>query len=172
MFRLENPIKEWWKCKKVFKVPKLRFSTYKDESDKWYYGWFSRRFFGIWSFGLDYKLKYDEPRFNDNPKIVVKIFNRILMIDFTAPDGISDMLYYEGVLWYAYKGKNIKRTFFNNIWHGRLDDAQPSRLTIVPFLRDKYKIECLEADVMNLYTCYAKAKEKLKSQSNNSEVSH
>lgn len=172
MFRLENPIKEWLKCWRVFKAPRLKFYAYRDDTDKWYYGWFSRRFFGIWSFGLEYKFKYDEPRHEDNPKIIIKIFNRIFRIDFVSPDETNDLMYYEAILWYVYKGKNIKQAYFNNIWHNRLDDPHPSRLTIVPFLRDRYKIECLEADVTNLYNYYVKAKEKLKSQSNNSKVSH
>ena len=172
MIRLENPIKEWLKCWRVFKAPSLKFYSYRDKSDKWYYGWFSRRLFGLWSFGLDYKFKYDEPRYTDNPKIIIKILNRIFKIDFVAPVLNEELLYYEAILWYVYKGKNIKQAYFNNIWHNRLDDEHPNRLTIAPFLRDRYKIECLEADLKNSYKNYVELSEKSKSQSNNSKVSH
>ena len=172
MVILENPIKEWLKCWRVFKAPRLRWQSYKDNTDKWYYGWLSRRLFGIWSFGLDYKFKYNEPRHECNPRIIIKIFNRIIYIDFVAPVINEDLLYYEGILWYVYKGKNIKQTYFNNIWHSNLD--KPTRkITIAPFLRDKYKIECLESDIDNSYKNYVKLSEELKSLKNvDSKVSH
>ena len=78
------------------------------------------------------------------------------------------MLYYEGMLWYLYKGKSVKNAYFNNIWYGHLDDKIPEKTTIGRFLRDKYRIECLEADVHNSYKNYV----ELKSRLNNSEVSH
>ena len=168
MVILRNPISEWLKCWRVFKAPSLKVRTYKDLTNAWYYGNFAKRYFGIWSFALDYKFKYGEPRHIDNPKIVVKILDWVVSIELVAPCGGSDMLYYEGMLWYLYKGKSVKNAYFNNIWYGHLDDKIPEKTTIGRFLRDKYRIECLEADLHNSYKNFC----ELKSRFNNSEVSH
>ena len=162
MIILRNPIREWMRCCRVFKAPSLKVRTYKDITDAWYYGDFSRRFFGIWSFGLDYKFKYSEPRHIENPRIVVKVLDWVMSIDFGAPCGGDDLQYYEGMLWYLYKGRDIKNAYFNNIWYGKLDSEIPEKITIGRFLRDKYRIECLEADVYNSYKNYVEVKSILK----------
>ena len=162
MIILRNPIREWLRCCRVFKAPSLKVQVHKDISDRWYYGDFSRRYFGIWSFALDYKLKYGEPRHIENPKIVVKVLDWVMSIELVAPAGGSDMLYYEGMLWYLYKGKSVKNAYFNNIWYSHLDSEIPEKNTIGRFLRDKYRIECLEADVHNSYKNYVEVKSMLK----------
>ena len=162
MIILRNPIREWLRCCRVFKGPRLKVRIQKDLQDKWFYGDFSRRFFGIWSFDLDFKFKYSEPRHIENPKIVVKVLDWVMSIDFGAPCGGDDLQYYEGMLWYLYKGRDIKNAYFNNIWYGHLDSEIPEKITIGRFLRDKYRIECLEADVENSYKNYVDLKSSLK----------
>ena len=85
-----------------------------------------------------------------------------MTIDFGAPCGGDDLQYYESMLWYLYKGKDVKNAYFNNIWYGHLDSEIPEKITIGKFLRDKYRVECLEADVENSYKNYVEVKSMLK----------
>lgn len=110
-----NPIYYWWKVRKYFKFPSIRF--YKGKKT-WFFGLPIRndcynRFIDIRLSGLGWKDKYNSPRFEWHPYIMIMFFRKwqIIWIFYYKPDHT-----WEAILDYLYYGKSIEEAIEDNTW--------------------------------------------------------
>lgn len=110
-----NPIYYWWKAKKYFKFPSIRF--YKGKKT-WFFGLpirneYYNRFIDIRFSGLGWKDKYDSPRLEWQPYISILFFRKYQLIwSFVyEPDHT-----WEAILDFLYYSKSISKAIENNTW--------------------------------------------------------
>lgn len=118
---IENPFATWWKARKYFKRPSLKF---KFGILKYSFPYASKKYIGkildIAVHDVGWKDKYNTPRHERNPYLWIclfklftfKIFTHISYLD---EKGYSDRstYYWEYMLDYLYYSKNLK---LHNIW--------------------------------------------------------
>lgn len=103
-FYFENPFKTYNKIKDYFRIIKPKFQI----------GWFKSnkaKILEINSFDLMWKDKWNSPRHEFNPRILISIFNYLhIRIDFTiGEDSMHDMVYWESALWWLYYNKPLNK---------------------------------------------------------------
>ena len=97
----ENPFKTYNKVKKYFKSIKPKFSWGFGKSNK-------AKILELCIYDLMWKDKYNSPRHEFNPRILLSLFNYIhLYIDFTLGDSVTDMVYWEAIIDWVYYGKDL-----------------------------------------------------------------
>lgn len=137
---LENPVKTWWKVKKYFKFPNIKFRKYdRKDFDYWYFDRLNK-FISFQSYDVQWKSKFNSPRHEYNPIIRLVLFRRIgFILEFTYGEldtctweTILDFLYFE-----PFKG-NLKESIENNIW----GDFENNKIDCKPNIRKKYLKLC------------------------------
>lgn len=103
-FYFENPFKTYNKIKDYFRIIKPKFQIDWFKSNK-------AKILEINSFDLMWKDKWNSPRHEFNPRILISIFNYLhIRIDFTiGEDSIHDMVYWESALWWLYYNKSLNK---------------------------------------------------------------
>lgn len=100
-----NPLRTWWKVRKNFKFPRLRFYFGKHTCglpmhihDKPIHVWIS---------DIMWKDKWYTPRHEYSPQIGIRFFKKWqLLITFEAPCNGDNDQYWEQILWTLYYKKN------------------------------------------------------------------
>lgn len=118
---IENPFKTWWKARKYFKRPKLKFHIYwkdkgvtKYEENFHYYNW-GGKILDINIHDVWWKDKYNSPRHEFDPIIYIGLFK---LINFSITFHINfrnefnekedgNLEYWEYLLDYLYYSKNL-----------------------------------------------------------------
>lgn len=131
---IENPLKTWWKARKYFKFPKIKFH----KIGKWFPKKVHTQFgdyiddginycpyacldnmgdiLSIYSADVMWKDKWDSPRHERNPVIWILFFKRIgfsitfniTYLDEFGKSEFGDMYYWEFLLNYIYYHHNLK----------------------------------------------------------------
>lgn len=92
---------------------------------KWYigkyipkYGDYANSIIGFWYDGLGWKDKYDSPRFEWNPYILLKIFKWCIRLDIVSPNNINndEDIYWETLLDAIEYNKDFKTCIKENTW--------------------------------------------------------
>lgn len=102
-FYWENPFKTYNKIKKYFKslTPKIKIGFGKRNKAK---------ILEIYSYDLMWKDKYNSPRHEYNPRILISLFNYIhIYIFFNIDDSFNDMLYWEAALYWLYYKESLQK---------------------------------------------------------------
>ena len=123
---MRKPLQTWWKARKYFKFPQIKFHTYKINH------WFGFEWHDVW-----YKYKYDSVRHEFDPYIAITLFKRVFRWDFTmyaylpgaSRDNVS-MEYWEYLLNYLDTGSLLKGLQQSGRWKG-----------LSPIWKDDYYIE-------------------------------
>lgn len=150
---------------KTFKLPKIEYSFGKKKN---MLPWWANNeiyevknnIFTLFLFGIGYKTKFGEFRYESFPRINMFLFDKWeLYIGFRAPGkdikNKNDMLYYESILDYVYTfNKDIIKTFNNHECVSDADVATCSKDTIAPYLKKDSKIICLEYDAIESHREY------------------
>lgn len=101
-FCITNPFKLYNKIKTYFRPlkPKVYFDNMKGHSAK---------ILEICSFDVTWKDKWNSPRHEFNPRIMISLFNRFhWRIEFTlGEDYLTDMVYWEAALSWLYYGLSL-----------------------------------------------------------------
>lgn len=103
-YMFENPFSIWCnkKVREMFILPHINFEVHSVMYEKS----FANTIFGLYTVALSWKLKYDEPRYEDDPFIQLNLFGICFKIQFRSPtnDGtltcIPDESYWESILEY------------------------------------------------------------------------
>lgn len=105
-FYFENPFKTYNKIKDYFRIIKPKFQINWFKSNK-------AKILEINSFDLMWKDKWNSPRHEFNPRILISIFNYLhIRIDFTiGEDSMHDIVYWEAALWWLYYNKPLHKAF-------------------------------------------------------------
>lgn len=120
---IENPFKTWWKARKYFKRPKLRFSIF---SDSWRSYKRGGRILEINCLDVMWKDKFNSPRHERGPHISVLLFRKLgirvdFHIDYCDEFGEKrngDMEYWEYLLeWLHYREKKTLKCY--SAWAAR-----------------------------------------------------
>lgn len=115
--RIENPFGTWWKARKYFKRPKLRFRTF---SSSWRAYKQGGRILEFDCLDIMWKDKFNSPRHEISPHISILLFGKFgLRIDFHidyedefGEKHNGDMEYWEYLLeWLYYKEKNTLQCY-------------------------------------------------------------
>lgn len=109
-FCITNPFKLYNKIKKYFRPlkPKVYFDNMKGNSAK---------ILEICSFDVTWKDKWNSPRHELNPHIMISLFNRFhWRIEFTLNDDdyLNDMVYWESALNWLYYGFSLSEAIKNS----------------------------------------------------------
>lgn len=100
-FYLENPLRTYNKVKKYFKPIKLKWELFFGKSNK-------AKILELNSFDVLWKDKYNTPRHELNPRIMLSLFNYIhLYIWFNVEDSFNDMAYWESILTWIYYNEGL-----------------------------------------------------------------
>lgn len=147
-FNIFKPFKYWWKCRKVFRRPHIKYG--KRRSHLYFLPCYNKIFHLSFN-ELGYKYKYDEPRFEWNPYIHLKLFNKIEYIwsiecPIKTESKIDDMIYWESILWYNMTG-DVKKAYEMNMWNKSIDNNK-EYYTCLDMLKPKYK-KLIENDIRN-----------------------
>lgn len=110
-----NPLRTIWKCRKWFKMPKIKWYFYK------YYKWKNddTPFIYFESYDVMWKDKFDTPRHEHDPFIKV-IFFRLFCVEvkFTYDDIYCNDNTWEQMLWVLYYcGGDIKKAYKTWPWY-------------------------------------------------------
>ncbi len=114
---IENPFKTWWKARKYFKRPKLRFRTF---STSWRSYKRGGRILEIDCLDVMWKDKFNSPRHERSPHISILLFQKFgvrvnFYIDYYDEFGEKqngDMEYWEYLLeWLCYKEKSTLKCY-------------------------------------------------------------
>ena len=134
-FYIENPLRTYWKVKKYFKFPKLKCQFYKVPTNE-------AKILSIESYDVFWKDKWDSPRHEYNPKIVISLFRNFhFRIDFTYYYNNSDhsMEYWESILWFVYYNKTLNQAVFEgSCWKTYNYHTKKYEFVEVQVLKDKY----------------------------------
>jgi hypothetical protein len=118
---IENPLKTWWKARRYFKFPYMRFYACK-----WGFGdmlpvnrntlakWVQITLRDVW-----WKDKWANPSHEYNPIIKV-VFFRYFEMGVVFTNKVDDMIYWESMLDFLYYSKNIRKAVDNNVWHSEI----------------------------------------------------
>lgn len=102
-FYLENPLKTYNKIKKYFKPLKLKWELSFGKSNK-------AKILEIHSYDLMWKDKYNSPRHEYSPRILINLFNYIhIYVFFNVEDSFNDMLYWEAALYWLYYKESLQK---------------------------------------------------------------
>lgn len=113
-------MKSWWKAKKIFKFPGMTFYHTVDYIPFIYHKAFGshfwNKFIDIQYMPLEFKLKFDEYRFEQEPFINVTLFQTFNFgIKFSNGKYNLDA-YWEALLEYLYDKKPLKECVDDNTW--------------------------------------------------------
>lgn len=127
-----NPIYHWWKARKYFQFPYIKFYMGKPH---WFFGFpinkkYINPFIDIRSSAVGWKDKYDSPRHEWNPYISITFFRKFrLLWIFTYCNDRSNLIYdtatWEAILDYIYYNKNIEQCIKNNTWGETSTEYRP-----------------------------------------------
>lgn len=98
-----NPLRTWWKARKIFKIPKLKIYCGKWKIGLPIYSKNVLSLIDIYSYDLTWKDKYDIPRFEFPPSINIIIFKSWQILIWLD----EDHNYWEQLLWYLYYSGEI-----------------------------------------------------------------
>lgn len=132
---IENPFKTYNKIKKYFLPLKLKFVWGFGKGNK-------AKILVINSFDVCWKDKWNSPRHEWNPRIMISLFNHIhLYIDFTLDDGgMTDMVYWEIALnWLYYEKDLAKAVKLSSGWSQYNKDTESYELMRFEVLKPKYQ---------------------------------
>lgn len=113
---LENPFKTWWRAKKYFKIPKTSIQFFKKEVPV-PYPWLNLgKILDIRVNDLMWKDKWNSPRHEEDPYVLVCIFNRfgflikpqIYTLNEYGEKRYENSIYWEYLLDYLYYSKSLK----------------------------------------------------------------
>ena len=83
--RIENPLKTWWKARKYFKFPKIKFKFYLVHKYGPYpyatYHWIGK-ILDISIIDVSWKDKYNSPRHEESPNIFICLFRKFALSIF------------------------------------------------------------------------------------------
>ena len=136
-FYWENPLKTYNKVKTVFKPLKR----------KWQF-WYGKQYnnakiLDITAFDVIWKMKYDDPRHEYNPRIEVSIFNRLnFRINFVVDDtaDVADESYWEAILTWMYCGKTLAEAIGESTGWTKYDKETDSYAPIkYHYLKEPYQ---------------------------------
>lgn len=138
---VENPFKEWKKCKKYFKFPRIKFK-FKNTSDHIY-----SSLIDVKAYSMFWKSKYDEWEFENEPYASITFFKKwSLIMDLKVPykGECEDICYWEGMLKYIQmlgEGKSPQEALYisykYNVWNKMNPDGTvKSSYDIKPFLNN------------------------------------
>lgn len=115
------PINKWFKARKDFIPPKIKFYKFRNDSDFYLSSLMYQEDAIININDFEWKSKYGDYRFEWLPYILIKIGNWRLLWTFEAPDG-DNTHYYELILNYLYKyDKDYDKTIKNYGWSTWVD---------------------------------------------------
>ena len=104
----ENPLKTYNKIKKWFKPIYPNFQMYFGKRNK-------AKILELNSFDVTWKDKWNSPRHEFNPRILISLFNYIhFYIEWSLQeDSLNDTIYWESILDYIYYGKSLQEACSN-----------------------------------------------------------
>ena len=124
-YMFENPFSIWYNkaVRQMFILPHIKFNVHSVMHEPS----FANDIFGLYTVALSWKLKYDEPRYEDDPFIQLNLFGICFKIQFRSPtnDGtlicMPDEAYWESILeyygeLYEHKIPNLYKIIYNNTW--------------------------------------------------------
>ena len=135
-----NPLYIWWKCRKYFKFPQIKFYVGKPI---WFFGFplknYINRFIDIRFKALGWKTKWGDFRHEWNPYISLILFNKLeFLITFgywgKHTEMCRDIATWEAMLCYLYKNIPVDRLSKTHRWVG-----SNSLTTIEENVKWKYK---------------------------------
>lgn len=132
---IKNPFKTYNKIKKYFLPLKLKFVWGFGKGNK-------AKILTINSFDVCWKDKWNSPRHEWNPRVMISLFNYIhLYIDFTLDDGgMTDMVYWEIALnWLYYEKDLAKAVKLSSGWSQYNKDSESYELMRFEVLKPKYQ---------------------------------
>ena len=164
-FKFWKPISDWWKVKNIFKCPVFVFHKlkYNEEFIGSDYFYTPHTCYNKWLFidfgACQYKLKYNEIRFESVPYIVLIWKQKITyIIGLETPEyeysitrksySKNNLLYWEGILTYLHEcNKDLYKTYNYNKWSTFIDayDKEGNKIdindeyNIIPYLKHKYQ---------------------------------
>jgi hypothetical protein len=114
---IENPLHTWWKARKYFKFPSIRFSVFSNPIYNCPYARtdYIGKLLDINFHDIQWKDKFDSPRHEMNPHIWVCFFHKfgfsinfvIEYLDELGNKQSGDTFYWEYLLDYLYYSKNL-----------------------------------------------------------------
>ena len=146
---IENPFKTWWKARKYFKRPKLKFKTFFTS-----YKTYKQRgkLLEIECFDIMWKDKFNSPRHEISPHISVLLFGKFgfrvdFYIDYYDEFGElqnGDMKYWEYLLdWLYYKKKKTLKCYsawtgqsqlYKTVKWGKAEDGSDDKHIPIPYI--------------------------------------
>lgn len=141
---LENPFKTYNKVKRWFRPIKSKF--------QWSFGKGNGPIFlELKSFDVTWKDKFNEPRHEFNPRIILSLFNYIhLYVDFTTGDSMTDMVYWEAILDWIYYDKDLQEACTNQ-WKQYNNETSEYESLSFRLLKDKYQKKFDNKELKNWY---------------------
>lgn len=142
---IENPFKTYNKVKKYFIPLKPKFA--------WCFGKRNKsKILNINSFDIFWKDKWNSPRHEYNPRIMISLFDYIhLYIDFTLDDrGITDMVYWEAILDFIYYNKNLQNACAAG-WSEFNEETQSYEKMTFVILKEPYQTQYINNELTNIY---------------------
>ena len=111
---IANPFKTYKKIKGIFKSLTSHIFLGKFSNIPLTYIPNKGKIFSIFSYDLQWKDKYDSPRFEESPYIVITLFKWCIAIIYYPPTHLEKENYWEQALWYLY--------YYGNYSYGRLSE--------------------------------------------------
>ena len=142
---IENPLKTYNKIKKYFLPLKPKFSWSFGKGNK-------AKILDIKSFDVFWKDKWDSPRHEYNPRIMISLFNYIhFYIDFTLDrGGMIDMVYWEAILDFIYYGKNLQDACTTG-WTDFNEETQSYEKMTFVMLKESYQNQYMNNELTNIH---------------------
>lgn len=142
---IENPFKTYNKIKRYFLPLKLKFLWGFSKGNK-------AKILVINSFDVCWKDKWNSPRHEWNPRIMISLFNYIhLYVDFTLDDGgITDMVYWEAILDFIYYGKSLQDACTTG-WTDFNEETQSYEKMTFVMLKEPYQSQYMNNELTNIH---------------------
>ena len=103
------------------------------------------------SFDILWKDKFNEPRHEFNPRIILSLFNYIhLYVDFTTGDSMTDMVYWEAILDWIYYDKDLQEACTNH-WKQYNNETSEYEYLSFRLLKDEYQKKFDNNELKNWY---------------------
>lgn len=135
---VENPLKEWFQCKKYFIMPKLKLGF---AQRNWHEGPVYK-LLEVYSRSLFYKDKFGMLEYENDPYVEITLLGCITIhLSISAPEKVDseDICYWEGILSYIQHREqtiteqdSLYLAYKENIWS--VPDNETKQYTIKPFL--------------------------------------
>lgn len=140
---ISNPFKTWWRARKYFKRPKIKFS-FALLPFREYYG----KVLNLTIRDLMWKDKFDSPRHEINPYIRISLFNRFAVyigthVDYVDEFGIKrngDNQYWEYMLSYLYYTKSLKLEPSPWVYYSKIFKDEDSEEVKIPIMTHLFSL--------------------------------